>query len=180
MTVDSNPYKDFFQAEGTNPDIKTLQKDSIQVITFYEKSSTEFRITLDQLDKDLRDLSEAVENGNTEFIKLRIQLGYLQNGDLKDSQTTKTAKIFRQELSLSIPQVTNIVQIYSILRNIGSDNSARTPNLLSDIEIEFPQRIVAPTDPAAEDPQPRIARPLPRGDSIFPRIGETQDGVLSV
>ena len=180
MTADSNPYKDFFQAEGTNPDIKTLQKDSIQVITFYEKSSTEFRITLDQLDKDLNRLAAAVDENRMADIFFSFSLSYTQSSMAQQKDGKEGSKSYKMQVNVEKAQGQKLVQIYSILRNIGSDNSARTPNLLSDIEIEFPQRIVAPTDPAAEDPQPRIARPLPRGDSIFPRIGETQDGVLSV
>lgn len=126
--------------------MKSVQKDSIQVVTFYEKSSTEFRITLDQLDKDLKDLAEVVDSGNNKDVKIAFTLSYLQQSSLLASSGKREDKTFRNEVVVDLKQTENLVRIYSTLRNIGSENPERNQGLLSAIRVEVNAGVVGSLD----------------------------------
>ena len=112
----------------------------MQVISFYEKSSIDFRITLDQLDQNLRDLVDAKSRGIE--IKLLLTLNYLQRSTLKNTNAKREEKTFRTEVVLNQSQINQIVQMYSNIRNIGSTNVDRTSSILSTIQLDFTAGVV--------------------------------------
>lgn len=133
--MDSGPYKDKFQTESTPDSIKGIPQNSLQIISFYEQSSTPFRITLDQLNKDLTDLVSALQPNSNVTVKLAVTFSYFQASQLKGTAAQRVEKQFRTEVVMDITQISKIVQMYSTLRNIGSQNPDRQPSILSSVSL---------------------------------------------
>ena len=145
LTPVDDPYKENFQNQKDSQ-ISGVPQTSMQVISFYEKSSTDFRITLDQLDKNLRDLVDNLKTLQDPSVastscKLLLTLNYLQSSNLK-ANTKREEKTFRTEIQLRRGQINQIIQMYSVIRNIGSTNPERVASVLSSIQLEFEAGVV--------------------------------------
>lgn len=76
---DTGPYKSNFQATNASDAVKGITQNSIQIISFYEKSSTEFKINIGELDTVLKDLVIAQSNAAVKpQVKLLFSFTYTQ------------------------------------------------------------------------------------------------------
>ena len=121
---------------------------SVQIISFYETSSIPFTINLDELDRDIKYLTESISNGQT--VKVIFILGYKQT----NNATTSTGgskvldRFFRIEVPLKLEQVNTLLSIYSTIRNIGSLNPDRSLSSLPNLQLTFDMGIVGVSNTA--------------------------------
>jgi hypothetical protein len=145
-TSDTGPYKSNFQATNASDQVKGITQTSIQIISFYEKSSTEFKINIGELDTVLKDLVIAQSMLDTKpTVKLLFSFIYTQLSGSKQASSTSASsgsKTFNTEVKLSDDQIKQIFRIYSAIRNIGSENPQRTPDTLSNITLNFTVGVV--------------------------------------
>lgn len=79
LNPDTGPYKSNFQATNASDAVKGITQNSIQIISFYEKSSTEFKINIGELDTVLKDLVIAQSNAAVKpQVKLLFSFTYTQ------------------------------------------------------------------------------------------------------
>jgi hypothetical protein len=123
-------------------DIKGLSIDNLQIINFYETSLMPFSVTIDQLDSDLQKLE--VLKGNT--IKensptLQFTLKYTQiiNKESKTGKDQDKSFKFYIELKDTAEErtITQLVDILSTIRNMGSVNPERTFALFAEKKLSF-------------------------------------------
>ena len=114
-------------------EVISLTQSSIQTINFYQLSSTPFNLNLDQLDRDIKYLTSANTYSSVP-VSLIFKLSYQQSSN----STTKAAdKVFTLPFPLGPPQISNLLNIYSTLRSVGSGNPDRSLDNLANTTISI-------------------------------------------
>lgn len=119
----------------------------MQTLNFFETSSAPFNINLEELEREIDSLTDALEQNLQ--VNLIFNLGYKQTNTVSTSSSSSSSgsksleKSFRISVRLNKQQISNLLLIYSTIRNIGSlDNPDRSLKDLASIKLEFDTNIV--------------------------------------
>lgn len=143
--IDQNTYDQYFKQNGTtsSSSVSSITQPSVQILSFYDTSTVPFNINLDELDREIDYLTSAL-NDTSKLVKIIFILNYRQTTSLQGSSSSvDLIKSFRTSIILEKKQIQNILLMYSLIRNIGSDNTFRSLTKLESIPIEFKADIVS-------------------------------------
>lgn len=143
-TVDQATYSSNFEkAANSSSSIASITRLSVQISSFYRTSGAPFNINLDELDREINYLSSwTPSSANKVYISFILK--YKQKVPSKeDSSSLKNLdRTFTWDIELRDVQVSSLLRMYSLIRNIGSDNSQRSLTDLSSIKIQIVTDIV--------------------------------------
>lgn len=120
---------------------------AVQTLSFYETSSEPYNINLEELEREIKYLTEALYDPSKKATMIFI-LGFKQKQSSSSSSSNSNAgsssvdKAFRIEVPLTTEQVTNLLSIFATIRNVGSDNTDRSLSSLSALKLTFDTAIM--------------------------------------
>jgi hypothetical protein len=121
---------------------------SVQIISFYETSSNPYNINLEELEREIKYLTEALDDPSKKATMIFI-LGFKQKQSSSSSSSSNSNagsssvdKAFRIQVPLTKSQVNNLLNIFATIRNVGSDNADRSLASLSAMKLTFDTAIL--------------------------------------
>lgn len=142
--IDQNTYEKYFNQaiSASSSAVSSITQPAVQILSFYDTSTMPFNINLDGLDREVEYLTSAQLNTSLP-VKLIFSLTYRQKNSLQStSSSANLDKVFSTAVTLNATQIKNILLMYSLIRNIGSENEYRTLHKLANFPIEFQADIV--------------------------------------